>query len=60
MKRLITALFTLLLFCVFLSSCAVSDDFDDITIEEVQTEEGEGTTGNNGGSVGQGKPPFPS
>lgn len=60
MKRLITALFTTLLICIFMSSCTVNNDFEEITIEEVSAEEGEGTTGNNGSSVGQGKPPWPS
>ena len=59
MKRLITALLTVVFLCVFLSACTMNNDFEEVTVENVAAEEGEGTSGNSGSSVGQNKPPVP-
>ena len=59
MKKLIYSALTLMVIGLTLSSCAVNDDFEDVKIESVESDSGSGTTGNNGSSVGQSKPPFP-
>ncbi|MGB3468811.1 MAG: hypothetical protein WBA74_26235 [Cyclobacteriaceae bacterium] len=59
MKKLIYSALTLTIIGVGLSSCTVNDDFEDVKIETVESDSGSGTTGNNGSSVGQNKPPFP-